>query len=351
MSTIVCQGLQSCLESQLVESRTLRLRLSSPKPHFSQSLGLALKPFSLDSNTKELGDRLHDEDKHISSIPNPDMGGWSFLQALSNASQCSKESMEKENTYVHPLIKRYPPTLSEKSLELCTENLGSESGTDSFEKSIFSLSSFESEAGNSPTKEQQKPRQLLGARKANSRSFPPPLTTMSGSESLRVRPHREDGRLIIKAVRAPSTHAYFQAERSHGRLRLCFVKDSASNFDSIEAASAEENEAITEAKNDKDEIENDVNQDEREDMEEEDEEEEEEEEEDDFEEQVEEGNEASTGKEKENSGYIEKEVEGNHLNVGAEMGMEELQRPSRCKEGELENKGLLNWEPFWVAIS
>lgn len=352
MATIVCQGLQSCLESQVFESRTMRLRLSSPKPHFSQSLELALKPCSLDSTTKELSDRRHDEDKHTSSIPTPDMGGWSFLQALSNTSQGPKESMEKENTYVHPVVKRYPSTLSEKSLELCTENLGSETGTDTFERGIFELSSFESEAGNSPTRGQQKPRQLFGARKANSRSFPPPLTTMSGSESLRVRPHREDGRLIIKAVKAPSTHYNFQAERSHGRLRLCFVKDSASNFDSTDVASAEETEAIIEDENDKEGFESDVNKEEGRDIEEEDEEEEEEqEEEEDFEQEAREENTASTGKEKENSGYIEKEVEENHLNVGAEMGMEEFQRPSRCKEGELENKGLLNWEPFWVATS
>ncbi|EEF45363.1 conserved hypothetical protein [Ricinus communis] len=281
MATIVCQGLQSCLESQLVESRTLRLRLSSPKPHFSQSLELALKPCPLDCNTKEVRERRHhDEDKQTSSssFQKPDMGGWSFLQALPNT---SKESMEKENVYVHPLIKRNSSMLSEKSLELCTENLGSESGTiDIIDNSIFSssLSSLlsESETGNSPTREQQQlqARQLLGAKKANCiRSFPPPLTTISGSESLQVRPHREDGRLIIKAAKVPSRHSHFQADRSEGRLRLRFVEDSASNFDLDE-----ENKA--------------------------------------------------TRKE------------------------DQFQRPRRCKEGgELENKGLLNWELFWVATS
>ncbi|XP_058001058.1 protein FANTASTIC FOUR 3-like isoform X2 [Hevea brasiliensis] len=337
MAIIVCQGLQSCLESQVVEQRTMRLRLSSPKPQFSQPLELALKPCSFDSTTEELSDRRQDEDKHISSIPNPDMGGWSFLQALSNTSQGPEESMEKENTYVHPLIKRYPSTLSEKSLELCTENLGNENGTDTVEKSIFSLCSVEPEAGNSPTREQQKPRQLLGAGKANSRSFPPPLTTMIGSECLRVRPHREDGRLIIKAVKVLSTHAHFQTERSHGRLRLYIVKDSASNFDST-----------SEAKNEKEEIENDVNHDEEEDMgeEEEDEEEEKVEEENDYEEQVGKVNVAASREEEENVGYIEKEAEENHLNVEAEMGMENFQRSRRCKDGELEEKLSENKFPY-----
>ncbi|KDP40138.1 hypothetical protein JCGZ_02136 [Jatropha curcas] len=336
MATVVYQGLQSCLESQLVESRTLRLRLSSPKPQFYESLELALKTCSLESNTKELSEKRHEEEKHKS-----DMGGWSFLQVLSDTSVSKKEPlMEKEkNTYVHPLMKRYPSTLSEKSLELCTENLGSESGTDIVDDSIFSLSSsLESEEEeaivNCQTREQQNPHQLLGAKKANSRSFPPPLTTMSGSEFLRVRSHREDGRLIIKAVKAPLPPAYFQAERSHGRLRLSFVKDAASKFDSfgeVASASKEENRQT----------ENDVNYDEEEEMEEEFEEEEEEEEEEEFE--TEEGNVSfCDGKEG---------VEGNHLTnvVGAEMG-----RPSRCKEGEVvldNNKGLLNWETFWVATS
>ncbi|OAY55812.1 protein FANTASTIC FOUR 3 [Manihot esculenta] len=333
MATIVCQGLQSCLESQLVEQRTLRLRLSSPKPHFPQSLELALKPSSFD--------RRQDEDKHISSVPNPDIGGWSFLQALSNSFQGPKEATEKENIYVHPLMKRNSSKLSEKSLELCTENLGSETGSDT-----ISLCLTESEAGNLPTREQQKPRQLLGDRKANSRSFPPPLTTMSGSESLRVRPHREDGRLIIKAIKAPSTHTYFQAERSDGRLRLSFVKYSTSNFDSTEIGSAEENEASSETKNEKEEIETDVNQEEEEEDEEEDDDEES-----DFEEEVVKGSVASSKEGEENGGYVEKDVEGNHLNVGAELGIENFQRPRRCKEGELENKALLNWEPFLVATS
>ncbi|KAJ0031971.1 hypothetical protein Pint_13680 [Pistacia integerrima] len=41
-------------------------------------------------------------------------------------------------------------------------------------------------------------------------------------ESLQVRPHREYGRLIIKATKAPPTRSLFQVERSHGRLRLSF---------------------------------------------------------------------------------------------------------------------------------
>ncbi|KAL9352801.1 hypothetical protein Peur_055481 [Populus x canadensis] len=330
MATMVCQGLQSCLESAIVESRTLRLRLSSPNLSFAQSLELALKPCLLDSDPKELSGKCHYEetshktsflhDTHTSS--NPDLGGSSFLQALSTSTEGPKESMGKGNIYVHPLINRSSSMLSGKSLELCTESLGSESGSDMIESSIFSWSSSDSRAGNSPAGEQQKSRQLLGAKKASSRSYPPPLTTMSGSKSLQVRAHRGDGRLIIRAVEAPSRHTYLHAERRDGRLRLSFIKDSTSDFDSMGVASTEKDEGNSR----EDEIESDMDYDEVDD--------------------------SDVGELGNVGACFEEEAEStDDLDVDAEMGMEEFQRPTRCKEGETEKKGLLNWEPFWVATS
>ncbi|XP_022762028.1 protein FANTASTIC FOUR 3 [Durio zibethinus] len=329
MATIVCrQGPQSCLESQLVEPRALRLTLSSARPHFCQPFELAIKSCFFDSNTKEIEEKccyeeisnktvsLHD--KHTSS--DPDMGGWSFLQLLSNGPQSSKEMVEKENTYVHPLVKRSWSTLSEKSLELCTENLGNETGSDILEDSIFKLSASDCEGGNSPTRKQHKLRQLLGAKKAISLNFPPPLTTISGSECLQVRPHREDGRLVIKAVKAPSTRTLFQAERSNGRLRLCLLKYSTPSFDYEEETADEESEGNNED-NKEEEFENDSNYE---------------------------------AEEEEQGAYLEEGIDGKRADdIGAAMGMKRFQRPGRgrCKEGENENKGLLNWEPFWVATS
>ncbi|XWS39344.1 hypothetical protein CRYUN_Cryun18bG0044200 [Craigia yunnanensis] len=336
MATIVCrQGLQSCLESQLVEPRALRLTLSSARPHFCQPLELAIKSCCLISNTEEVEeeccyeevimktDFLHD--KHTSS--NPDLGGWSFLQALSNGPQSSKEIVEKENTYVHPLDKRSLSTLSEKSLELCTENLGNETGCDILENNIFSWSSSDSEGGNSPTKRQHKSCQLLGAKKAISRNFPPPLTTIIGSESLQVRPLREDGRLVIIAVKVPSTNTLFQAERSNGRLRLCLFKESIPNFDYEKETADKESEGSGE--DNKEEFENYSNYEAEEEKYEEEEEEE------------------------ENCVYLEEDIDEKRANIGAEIGMKKFQRPGRgrCKEGEHENKGLLRRGPFWVATS
>ncbi|OMP09077.1 hypothetical protein COLO4_05832 [Corchorus olitorius] len=344
MATIVCrQGLQSCLESQLVEPRALRLKLSSARPHFSQPLELAIKSCFFDSNIKEVEEKCcHEEvskkpdslhDKHTFS--SPDMGGWSFLQLLANGSQSSKEVVEKESTYVHPLVKRSLSTLSEKSLELCTENLGNETGSDILEDSIFALSSSDSEGGNSPTRKQRKSRQLLGAKKAN---FPPPLTTISGSESLRVRPHREDGRLVIRAVKAPSVNTLFHAERSNGRLRLCLLKDSTPSFDREEETADKESEVSSEG-NKEEEFENDSNSCETEEEQEDDE-----------------GEGGGGGEEEEEytTAYLEEGTDGKRTDVEAEMGIKKLQRPcrGRCKGShEHENRGLLNWEPFWVATS
>ncbi|KAJ7954922.1 Fantastic four-like protein [Quillaja saponaria] len=222
-----------------------------------------------------------------------------------------------------PLMKRSSMLLSERSLELCTENLGNETGTDITEDSIDSFSSLDSKGGNFLTSKQPKPHQVLEAKKSNSKNFPPPLTTMRGSESLQVRPLREDGRLIMQAVKVPQSITCFQAERSHGRLRLSLVEDCSPLFD-YEEADIEDNEGC--------EKEFDV------DMKEQRKEAGEEEEE-------------NFQDERKNEVYEVEEINDNTLNVGAEIGIEKYERLSRCKEGEHENNGLLNWEPLWVATS
>nr|AFK46160.1 unknown [Lotus japonicus] len=62
-----------------------------------------------------------------------DERGWSFLQALTKptSSNCNKE--EDDKVYVHPTVKRSSSLLSEKSLEMCTESLGSETGVENVE--------------------------------------------------------------------------------------------------------------------------------------------------------------------------------------------------------------------------
>ncbi|KAE8728130.1 Phosphatase 2C 70 [Hibiscus syriacus] len=224
MATIVChhhhQGLQSCLESPMIEQRVLRLTLSSSRPHSVNS--------------------------------NPEPGGWSLLQAMFDGPRLSIEG--NGNTYVHPLVKRSLSALSDKNLELCTENLGSETGSDDvLNDDIFSLLP----SSNTPTGKQHKSRRVSGGKKAIGVDFPPPLTTISGAESLRVRPYREKGRLVITAEKAPYNSTIFRAERSNGRLRLCILKD----YEEETAADEENdnNDNIDNKDGEEEEFENDSN--------------------------------------------------------------------------------------------
>lgn len=92
--------------------------------------------------------------------------------------------------------------LSIKSLEMCTESLGSETGRESSE-SI--------ENNNSKI---VKKHTTTSSNKMLVAHFPPPLTSI-----IQVTPHRQGDRLILKATTMKSC---FKAERLHGRLRLSF---------------------------------------------------------------------------------------------------------------------------------
>ncbi|KAK6930002.1 Fantastic Four domain [Dillenia turbinata] len=321
MSSILYQGLQSCLESHLVEPTVLRLKLCSPKPaclRLSESC-------VTESNIKGLGGE-HCQREEITNkshdVGADHLGGWSFIQLLSGSSQSPKGG----SSYVHPMVKCSPSTLSQKSLELCTENLGCETGTDIIienSSSVFPIPSLDnSKVGNSspPPREQAGQRQALGAKKAASHNFPPPLTTMSGSETYEFRPHREDGRLIIKAVTASSTESYFQVERSNGRLRLSFFKYDLES-DAQESDVSSEDKEIQEFDNDA--------------YDQQEQEEEEAEEWEDGEQQQQES---------------DMKLSSEETGVEKEMGIGKFQRPSKCKEGGRGNKvALLNWERCWVA--
>uniref|UniRef100_M1AI53 FAF domain-containing protein n=1 Tax=Solanum tuberosum TaxID=4113 RepID=M1AI53_SOLTU len=327
MSTIVYQDiLQSCFESQIIETTTLKLKI----------------PSSIEFGNVKEKCNYQVTKKSSTTMTNLDCagGGWSSLQNLSNI---SKES----GIYVHPLSKKcsYSSRLSEKSLQLCTESLGSETGADIIDTNILSFSSSYSRIEKSTSPPPTTTTTInddymitssssnckVNKRRSNSsinKKFPPPLTTIRGLNSVQFKPHREDGRLIIKAIETPLTHNYLQAERSNGRLRLCFYKNeiSSSNFD--------ENEELDEIEDDV--IENDIV------FEEEEEEEE-----------IEEKGENTEEKEEESDMYNMKwDIDGNKFDVEGEMGKEKCQRLSRCKESGKGNKVFCDWrKALWVATS
>ncbi|GMJ09122.1 hypothetical protein HRI_004581400 [Hibiscus trionum] len=276
MCSSVCQGLQSCQE--VVESRFLRLKLAPPQTNFTE-------PGNEETNTAIITtDKNDNNDCELIANRNAEMGGWSFLQSLSDA----KAPAENDNVYVHPLVKRSAFRLGEKGLEMCTERLGSETGSDcSDDISLLSLETRTAACDFIPAK----PRESSWTRKTSRvNSFPPPLTSISGSNGVQVKSYRENGRLVLQAVSFPPCHGYFHAERSEGRLRLSLFKEATPILD---------NEGQEEEEDDEVEVEDE---------------------------------------------------EGNNGNDGGEIGEGKLQRPSSCKESGRGHKGgLLNWKPFLLA--
>ncbi|KAI3897954.1 hypothetical protein MKX03_027181 [Papaver bracteatum] len=136
--------------------------------------------------------------------------------------------------YVHPLVKS-KSCLSIKSLEICTENLGSESGSDGYPHSDISLSDTEEEeeAIEQAALVEQKKEAVIMKYSNKSllppssvrRSFPPPLKSLSkpAGEGIQMKTHRKDGRLILEAVSVATSANCFNAQRQDGRLVLKFA--------------------------------------------------------------------------------------------------------------------------------
>ncbi|CAK9323459.1 unnamed protein product [Citrullus colocynthis] len=194
MISSVRQGLQSH-----VESHVLSFQLFPQEPSYPTS-------------SSRFFHRKCEEEVEANSKHGENGEGWSFLESLSNGHQ-------EDKVYVHHSSTK----LSNKSLEMCTESLGSESGSDMGENDI-SLLTLEAD-DSCPIVSRYST--LLTQKKAirKDTTYPPPLTSISGSTSIRVESYRENGRLVLKAmVCSTSPSSYFQAERSHGRLKLQLVK-------------------------------------------------------------------------------------------------------------------------------
>lgn len=285
MSSTLCQMPQPCLDPWLIEPHVSKLKSTPPKSNPSESFPRYRQEHQDNSHTeKENNSRKSDT--------------WSFVQSLTNNSHNSKELLENEKIYVHPLTKHFASTLSMKSLEMCTESLGSETGSDISDE--YSPLSLKIESSHSRGKE-------FTRKPIPSRSFPPPLTTISGSDSVRVRLHREGGRLVIKVVKFAASDGYFQADRVDGRLRLCLVKNNDSmDYENNEEVDEGESRAFGYYGEDVDGVDDD-------------------------------GDMGVEG------------IRGNSGKVEGESGIGEIQRPSRCKEGDGQ-KRMSSLGPFLKAL-
>lgn len=162
--------------------------------------------------------------------------------------------------YVHPLVRKSASLLSQRSLEICTESLGSETGSEtglnglSYRASDLGGSDKDGE-GHADHLEQEESTvikincavieddhqqvgttKFLSVRRTSSSppavvpmarsSFPPPLPSLShrGGSNLHMRSHRRDGRLVVEAVAVPSVNR-LRVQRHDGRLLLTLTAD------------------------------------------------------------------------------------------------------------------------------
>lgn len=169
---------------------------------------------------------------------------WSSILSTKN-----NESGSGSNPpYVHPLVRRSASSLSAKSLQFCTESLGSETGSDGFgseelhpdpvepEPQVqvqiqdprfagnYNYNECETESNKEYSYMRRAPPSPIPTKKSmvRSASFPPPLPSLS--QSHHMRSHRRDGRLVVEAVSTPSTPC-LRAHRRDGRLLLTLSSD------------------------------------------------------------------------------------------------------------------------------
>ncbi|KAM0914949.1 hypothetical protein ACQ4PT_011210 [Festuca glaucescens] len=141
-----------------------------------------------------------------------------------NMIQSQKPAAPRQAPYVHaaPVRRGSSSLLTQKSLEVCTESLGSETGSDGFSDADRSCPGSDDDA------DCEDGANGVAARAAPARAFPPPLPSLARRTvgSLQMRQHRLDGRLVVEAVPVLS-NTLFRAQRRGGRLLLSFADTAA----------------------------------------------------------------------------------------------------------------------------
>ncbi|XVE79162.1 hypothetical protein DITRI_Ditri14bG0035800 [Diplodiscus trichospermus] len=216
-------------------------------------------PVSIIDSSSEEGDEDYEERKETEARGQFDI--WMSIQEENNKNKLEKpgqfdiwssilsqkadhDESSKSPPYTHPLVRRSASSLSEKSLEICTESLGSETGSDVF-SSYSPSESGDMEEDKEEEQELQQPKQERPlpqltsldveeprivkynydfGKKSPNRSFPPPIPSLSRKDgaSVRMKTHRDSGRLVLEAVSVPSQNN-FLAQRRDGRLVLTFA--------------------------------------------------------------------------------------------------------------------------------
>ncbi|KAG9153541.1 hypothetical protein Leryth_008495 [Lithospermum erythrorhizon] len=248
------QGIVTILESNFQRNhippslrRTISADMSS-KNWLSQN---GMSPMKRVSSSQELAAStdVDDQEEIKQNLPTHD-DVWRSIQSqkekgsiwssiLSEKQDNNIETNKQIPPYVHPLLRKSTSNLSLKSLEICTESLGSETGSEGFSSHSNAQTRDEKEY---EKQEKNEPKILSSEdfqvakynynpshkKVPQNKSFPPPLPSLSsrndGCNSLHMQPHRTNGRLVLEAVSVPQQN-YLQIDRQEGRLLLTFVNN------------------------------------------------------------------------------------------------------------------------------
>ncbi|KAE8647326.1 hypothetical protein Csa_003510 [Cucumis sativus] len=201
MISSVCQGLQSHVESHVLSLQLFPQEASYP-------------------TTNRVSQRKYEKEVEANSKNDENIKMWSFLQPLSSGHQ------EEDEMYITHSFTR----LSKKSLEMCTESLGSESGSNMGENDISLSTLISDEDFRSNVRRNST---LSSHRKAIRKytTYPPPLTSISGSTNVRVESYRKDGRLVLRAMKkwewkvleGHSVAAIADANKTGTRAKSCSI--------------------------------------------------------------------------------------------------------------------------------
>ncbi|XWS52786.1 hypothetical protein CRYUN_Cryun11dG0102200 [Craigia yunnanensis] len=226
-------------------------------------------PVSIIDSSSEEGEEDYEERKETETRGQFDI--WTSIQEENNkkelekpcqfdiwSSIISQKADQEESSkslpppYIHPLVKRSASSISEKSLEICTESLGSETGSDGFSSYPPSeTGDMEEDKEEDQEVQQQKQERAVAeltsfdeeprivkhnyevGKKSPHRSFPPPIPSLSRKDgtSVLMKTHRDNGRLVLEAVSVPS-QKNFIAQRQDGRLVLTFANTTPSKAES-----------------------------------------------------------------------------------------------------------------------
>ncbi|XP_022872272.1 protein FAF-like, chloroplastic [Olea europaea var. sylvestris] len=232
--TILCSD---CEKSKAAPLRiTLSADMSSKKWLAKNGFFFSIEKISSPSD-QELGNQSDGEEECRIEKDDLRVGKPSALDVWGSIlSKKSEDSAKIPEPYIHPLVKRSASSLSEKSLEICTESLGSETGSgcfSSYPASEISDADEEKEDQEYEQKQQQQQQvkesnsfedfHVVKYKNSPPRPFPPPIPSIADGNSIQIQSHRRNGRLILEAVSVPPRNN-FHVQRHNGRLVLTLIK-------------------------------------------------------------------------------------------------------------------------------